>query len=567
MAKNKLRNTARIFQPKLLLLLVAVCIISAFVFTSTRKSFPHPAYFLGYAAATRSQRLHTNTQKYATQESDGTTLSTINTDGRVLLTINTDGRVLSTLNTDGRVLSTINPDRRALSTTTCSDSSRLCGDSAVRNCVIAHDYFPEEQHWNNTKASFPGSRFVPRFCRFKHDVIPPQLLQRCLRQKQMKRIVVIGDSQGNHYFSALKQILEPIANCKQQRKDLWQRYFPRRLSRAAKLQNPKPLKRVVPRKIPHVAQSSRFLPRFCRFKHDVIPPQLLQRCLRQKQMKHIVVIGDSQGNHYFSALKQMLEPIANCKQLRKDLWQRYLPRRLRRAAKLQNPKPRKRHNLLFECVFKNSSEEIGRNNDVAASLPKSVLIEFISVISFTDRELPSTPSDCSNAPVHGAGRCNETQPRMLFPTLFGDYFARDKKYPNVILLFSNSHDKGHNKPLNTILADIASLRDVVNQYVPRTTAFYWFSHHSENDSRKEKRWRHIIYEGKYTANEMIITTNRAMYDLLREDIQSDRIRTFFDLYAMTLALRNWSVDGIHFKYDWYRYLMSYWFQTTCSKFM
>ena len=284
-------------------------------------------------------------------------------------------------------------------------------------------------------------------------------------------------------------------------------------------------------------------------------------------MKRIVVIGDSQGNHYFSALKQMLEPIANCKQLRKDLWQRYFPRRLRRAAKLQNPKPRKRHNLLFECVFKNSSEEIGRNNDVAASLPKSVLIEFISVISFTDRELPSTPSDCSPAPVHGAGRCNETQPRMLFPTLFGDYFARDKKYPNVILLFSNSHDKGHNKPLNTILADIASLRDVVNQYVPRTTAFYWFSHHSENDWRKEKRWRHIIYEGKYTANEMIITMNRAMYDLLREDVQSDRLRTFFDLYAMTLALRNWSVDGIHFKYDWYKYLMSYWFQTTCSKFM
>ena len=144
MAKNKLRNTARIFQPKLLLLLVAVCITSAFIFASTRKSFPHPAYFQGNTAATRSQRLHTNTKKNATQESDGRTLSTINT----------DGRVLSTINTDGRVLSTINPDRRALSTTMCSLSSRLCGDSAVRNCVIAHDYFPEEQHWNNTKARF-----------------------------------------------------------------------------------------------------------------------------------------------------------------------------------------------------------------------------------------------------------------------------------------------------------------------------------------------------------------------------------------------------------------------------
>ena len=395
-------------------------------------------------------------------------LSTIKPHVRALSTIKPHVRALSTIKPHVRALSTINTDRKALSTSACSDSSRLCGDSAVRNCVVERDYFPEEQHWNNTNASFPGSRFVPRFCRFKHDVIPPQLLQRCLQRKQMRRIAVIGDSQGQHYFNALKQ---------------------------------------------------------------------------------------------------MLNPIANCKQLRKDLWEHYFSRRKRRATKLPKQKSHKRYNLLFECNFVISSDKIGNDNEARALLPRSVLIEFISVISFTDRELPSTPSDCSPAPVHGAGRCNETQPRMLFPTLFGDYFARDNRYPDVILLFSNSHDKGMRKTVNKTRADIESLRDVVNRHVPRTTAFYWFSHHSENDFKKKPDWQHVHYEGKYTANEMIVRTNRALYTVLRDNFRNDRIRMFFDLYAMTLPLPTWSRDGVHFNQDWYKYLMSYWFQTTCSKFM
>ena len=77
----------------------------------------------------------------------------------------------------------------------------------------------------------------------------------------------------------------------------------------------------------------------------------------------------------------------------------------------------------------------------------------------------------------------------------------------------------------------------------------------------------MIYEGKYTANEMILRTNRAMYTILRDDINTSRIHTFFDLHAMTLPLPEWSVDGVHLKTDWYAYLMSYWFQTACSEFM
>ena len=410
---------------------VLLSVIGIFIFASTTNVFPHssPAYRHGYGRghvmAIRKQRFPTNDKKYTTQ-SDG----------------------------------------RAVLTTGCSYSSRLCSDSAVRNCLVARDHFPEEQHWNNNNASFPGSRFVPRFCQFKYDVIPPQLLQRCLQQKQIKRIVVIGDSHGNRYFGALKE---------------------------------------------------------------------------------------------------MLKSITRCILLSKDLSENYFSKRKRRATKFPKQNSHKRYNFLFECIFVNSSDKTG--NDNGDSLPRSVLIELISIISFTDRKLPSTNSRCSPASVNGTGRCNKVKPRKLFPTLFGDYLARENNYPDVILLFSNSHDKGMRKTLNKTRADITSLRDIISRYVPRTTAFYWFSLLSENDLKKKPDWQDIIYEGKYTANEMIIRTNRAMYDVLRDDIRSDRIRTFFDLYAMTIPLPAWSLDGIHLKHDWYRYLMSYWFQTACFKFM
>ena len=187
---------------------VLLCVIGIFIFTSTTNVFPYssPAYRHGYGRghvmAIRKQRFPTNDKKYTTQ-SDG----------------------------------------RAVLTTGCSYSSRLCSDSAVRNCIVARDHFPEEQHWNNNNASFPGSRFVPRFCQFKYDVIPPQLLQRCLQQKQIKRIVVIGDSHGNRYFGALEEMLKPITRCTQLRKDLSENYFSRRRRRATKFPKQKSHKR------------------------------------------------------------------------------------------------------------------------------------------------------------------------------------------------------------------------------------------------------------------------------------------------------------------------------------
>jgi len=350
----------------------------------------------------------------------------------------------------------------------CSRNSRLCSDSAIRNCLVSSERFPKELRWSNTNASYPNSRFEPLFCRFKHAVMPPQLLQRCLQQKPIKRIALLGDSHGNMYFGVLKEMLKPIANCRQVRSDVWDNYFMSRKRRAATF---------------------------------------------PKQRTHI------------------------------------------------------RRNELLECVFVNASDKTSKHTEATATLPQSIFIEFISVISFTDRKLRKPETNCSTGSSNGAKQCADAKPRKLFPTLFGDYFARENHYPDVILLSSISHDKGTGIPLKKTWAAMEDLRDIISRYVPRSTAFYWFSQMSENDDMRKAEWKNLLYEGTYTANEMLVRTNRAMYDVLRDDFRKDRIRTFFSLYAMTLPVPHWSRDGIHLQRHWYRYLMSYWFQTICSKFM
>ena len=374
-------------------------------------------------------------------------------------------RVLTVIDKD---VATLHKDRKVHESDACSPSiKRICSTSAITNCAVARNYFPEENRWTHVNATFPGSRFLPTFCRYKHDVVPPTKLRRCL-QKQL--------------------------------------------------------------------------------------------------IRHIVVIGDSHGLRYFQSLLQLFKPIAVCTQLRENTTENYFSRRKRHTTKMPKQKRHEMRHFLWECSFVSNSSAAGkgsRDKDIGAVLPHRVLIELITVISFGDKTI-GPPDNCSRTRGNVANKCNG---RKLYKTLFQDHFDRDDRYPDVILYFSNSHDKGNGKTLNKTRSEIASLRDVINRYVPRSTSFYWFNHLSENDLRKKSGWKHVLYEGKYTANEMILRTNRAMYTIVRDDIKNSRIHTFFDLHAMTLPLAEWSQDGIHMKHDWYVYLMSYWFQTVCSTFM
>ena len=359
----------------------------------------------------------------------------------------------------------VHADRKHVRSDACSPSKRICSTSAIRNCAVARNCFPEENHWTHVNATFPGSTFLPTFCRYNHNVVPPARLQRCL--------------QSNH-------------------------------------------------------------------------------------VRHIVVIGDSHGGQYFKSLQELLKPIAVCNRLMENMTEHYFSRTKRHAKKLPKQKRHEKRHSLWECTFVKSSASMGSNSSGKggnAVLTHRVLIELITVISFGDGLLPG---DVSHAPDNAG---NRRMPRKLFNTLFGEHFGRDHQYPDIILFFSNSHDKGFGKTVNKTRSEITYFRDVVNRYVPRSTTFYWFNHLSENDLKKKKNWQGVHYEGKYTANEMIIRTNRAMYDVLRDDVKTNRIHTFFDLHAMTLPLAEWSRDGIHLKKEWYIYLMSYWFQTACSTFM
>ena len=373
-----------------------------------------------------------------------------------------DRRVLTVTDND---VATLYKDRKIHERDACSPSKRICSTSAIKNCAVARNYFPEENKWTHVNATYPGSRFLPTFCRYKHDIVPPTELQRCLQNEPIRHIVVMGDSHGLRYFHALQMFLDPIAKC--------------------------------------------------------------------------TLVRVNSSEYYFS-------------------------RRKRHTTKLPKQRRHETQHRLWECIFKKSKANIhtdSNEKDIGAVLPHRVLIERIDISTFGDRNLPD---DCSHTRGTAASKCTH---RKLFKTLFDYHFARDNRYPDVILYFSNSHDKGLGKTLIQTRSEIASYRDVVNRYVPRSTSFYWFDHLSENDLKKKSNWQEVLYEGRYTANEMILKTNRKMYTILRDDIKTSRIHTFFDLHAMTLPLAEWSADGIHLKTEWYAYLMSYWFQTACSTFM
>ena len=112
---------------------------------------------------------------------------------------------------------TLYKDRKVHVRDACSPSKIICSTSAIKNCAVARNYFPEENRWTHVNATFPGSRFLPTFCRFKHDIVPPTELQRCIQNKPIKHIVVIGDSHGGQYFKSLQELLKPIAVCTQLR--------------------------------------------------------------------------------------------------------------------------------------------------------------------------------------------------------------------------------------------------------------------------------------------------------------------------------------------------------------
>jgi len=93
------------------------------------------------------------------------------------------------------------------------NSSDMCTADVFRNYYMTMNYFPGEGHWesrlanhDNVSAATLLYRFVPDLCKFHFDgfqSLPGVNVRRCLRRRNVTRIVTVGDSNASKYYRAL----------------------------------------------------------------------------------------------------------------------------------------------------------------------------------------------------------------------------------------------------------------------------------------------------------------------------------------------------------------------------
>jgi len=97
------------------------------------------------------------------------------------------------------------------------NSSDICTADVFRRHYRTADYFPGEGHWESRRAdhgNVSGAtllyRFVPDLCKFRFDgfqTLPGVNVRRCLRRRNITRIVTLGDSNAARYYDALMMAL------------------------------------------------------------------------------------------------------------------------------------------------------------------------------------------------------------------------------------------------------------------------------------------------------------------------------------------------------------------------
>lgn len=88
------------------------------------------------------------------------------------------------------------------------NSSVICSTRALRNYFRRRNYFPGGGRWVDLNSTITLTKFEPDLCRFRHAYPPSGFLDNCLIQRNISRIVTIGDSNGARYYAAILGLLQ-----------------------------------------------------------------------------------------------------------------------------------------------------------------------------------------------------------------------------------------------------------------------------------------------------------------------------------------------------------------------
>ena len=83
----------------------------------------------------------------------------------------------------------------------------ICSEGFVRKYSSEQDYFPKGGTWYD-------SSYQPEVCRFTYKDFPAKQLRDCLGRMNVKKMTILGDSNGLRYFQATKMRIEKIMKCR-----------------------------------------------------------------------------------------------------------------------------------------------------------------------------------------------------------------------------------------------------------------------------------------------------------------------------------------------------------------
>ncbi|KAI0221353.1 hypothetical protein LSAT2_027292 [Lamellibrachia satsuma] len=298
--------------------------------------------------------------------------------------------------------------------------------------------------------------------------------------------------------------------------------------------------------------NSKFLPDACRLPFKDIPKERMRKCLTRRNITKLVVLGDSNGMRYFRATKRLLEQSMKCRTVK-----------IERGTTMPDVSYfTTRTDLKASDIVVHHRDCRGCKSNAVSCTKGSlkVYLEYIVMEFFLDTEVTTVRNQWQKNCRKRIG-CRQSNTNQEF--ILGEYLVGN--YPDVILLFSSNHDKGR-YGLQTVRAHIDYLKVLINMYVPKRTQLFWFNKISETLHKKPQIWRNVTFDDKSKTNEQIERLNRELFDVLRPELmrKDGKISTFFDLYNMSLGVSHWSLDGAHWRSQWYDVVLSNWFQTFCA---
>ncbi|KAI0242892.1 hypothetical protein LSAT2_010681 [Lamellibrachia satsuma] len=219
--------------------------------------------------------------------------------------------------------------------------------------------------------------------------------------------------------------------------------------------------------------NSSYAPDICRVPSEEITTEHLRECLSQRNVTKLVVLGDSNGLRYFKATMRLLKKFLKCRGVKGEIGST-MPdvNYFTQGTKLNS-----------SDIFVHPRDCMGCKSAAVSCTDKDteIKLEYIVMEFFLDTEMTTVRNrwqkNCH--PSKDVPECHQSNTYQEF--LLSEYL--EGNYPDVILLFSPSHDKARSGR-SKIRSDMEYLKMLIDIYVPKQTRIFWFSKISENQRQK-----------------------------------------------------------------------------------